>query len=319
MKILSIVPTLISVACLGAGGLLAQQGFEAKLRSTSEFLMSGKTADLILTLTIKEKTKVPATLLNGIALKTTIDGKPGPKIVERATGGNVTLVGGTKVERLISLDLGRIMPSLKKNGVTRVSFEWVGLPGVSAIVNIAPDLKGVNIDDLDLRHTKVLLVTNYGDMLLKFYADKAPNHARNFIKLAKDGFYDGTRFHRVIKGFMLQGGCPNTKKGATGQPGTGGPGYKINAEFNDTRHVKGVLSMARGGDPNSAGCQFFVVHRVSPHLDGSYTAFGELVTGHDTLDKIAAVAVGGPSNSTPIKPVHLKAAIVQPHFKTKKK
>jgi peptidyl-prolyl cis-trans isomerase B (cyclophilin B) len=316
MKIIQLVFPLLSTA-FATGHLVAQDGIEAKLRSSSEYIRSGSSAQLILTLNVTAKTKVSATLLNGVSLKTTVDGKPGPKIVERGAGGNVTFVAGTKIERTITIDLARITPNLKKNGVTRVRFEWSGIKGAAAVVSIAPDLKDVMMAQLDLRQTRVLLVTNYGDMLVKFFPDKAPKHVRNFIKLSKDGFYDGTQFHRIIKGFMVQGGCPNTKKGAKGQPGTGDPGYKVDAEFNDTRHVKGVLSMARGSDHNSAGCQFFVVHNTSPHLDGNYTAFGELVSGHDTLDRIAELPVGGPQGSTPKSPVHLKVAIVLPHFKKK--
>ena len=168
---------------------------------------------------------------------------------------------------------------------------------------------------LDLAKTRVLLVTNYGNLELSFMADKAPKHVENFIKLAKDGFYDATRFHRVIKGFMLQGGCPNTKKGATGMPGTGNPGYTINAEFNDTKHRRGTVSMARSGSPDSAGCQFFVCDADAPHLDGQYTAFGKLEQGYETLDAIANVRVGGPQRSTPVEPVHVHAAVVLPALK----
>ena len=126
--------------------------------------------------------------------------------------------------------------------------------------------------------------------MVEFWPDVAPNHVRNFLKLAQSGFYDGTAFHRVIKNFMIQGGCPNTKEGATGEPGTGDPGYRIPAEFNDVKHVRGILSMARSSDPNSAGCQFFVMHGEAPGLNGQYTAFGQLESGLETLDKIAAQA-----------------------------
>ena len=110
--------------------------------------------------------------------------------------------------------------------------------------------------------------TRFGDIHLELFADLAPQHVQNFLDLARKGFYDGTTFHRVIPGFMIQGGCPNTKPGARGVPGTGGPGYHVNAEFNKTSHVRGVLSMARANDPNSAGCQFFIVVKDSTFLDG---------------------------------------------------
>jgi peptidyl-prolyl cis-trans isomerase B (cyclophilin B) len=130
--------------------------------------------------------------------------------------------------------------------------------------------------------------TRLGDIQIEFLPDKAPEHVKNFTDLAKKGFYNGTAFHRVIPGFMVQGGCPNTKEGAGGMPGTGGPGYTIKAEFNDTAHLRGVVSMARAADPDSAGCQFFVVVKDSAHLDGQYTAFGRVTSGMDVADAIVA-------------------------------
>ena len=105
---------------------------------------------------------------------------------------------------------------------------------------------------------QAVIKTAYGDMTIAFWPDVAPKTVENFKKLARDGFYDGTAFHRIIKGFMIQGGCPNTKEGATGIPGTGDPGYKVKAEFNAKPHVRGVISMARSSNPDSAGCQFFI-------------------------------------------------------------
>jgi peptidyl-prolyl cis-trans isomerase B (cyclophilin B) len=114
----------------------------------------------------------------------------------------------------------------------------------------------------------------------------------NFKKLARDGFYDGTAFHRIIKGFMIQGGDPNTKDPAKERTfGQGGPGYQIKAEFNKRPHVKGVISMARSSNPDSAGSQFFICDGVAKSLDGQYTAFGKLIKGEDVLDKIAATPV----------------------------
>ena len=120
-----------------------------------------------------------------------------------------------------------------------------------------------------------VLHTNLGDIVLRFFTDKAPGHVANFKKLASEGFYDGTRFHRVIPGFMVQGGDPNSKLPDRGRHGTGGPGYQIKAEFNDKKHVRGILSAARSSDPNSAGSQFFLMVATSTHLDGQYTAYGD--------------------------------------------
>ena len=133
-----------------------------------------------------------------------------------------------------------------------------------------------------------VIKTSEGEMALEFWPDVAPGHVENFKKLAQKGFYDGTCFHRVIKGFMIQGGDPLTKDEANqGRWGTGDPGYKIKAEFSDKPHVRGVLSMARSQDPNSAGSQFFICHGDPRFLDKQYTAFGKLIKGDDVLEKIA--------------------------------
>ncbi len=133
-----------------------------------------------------------------------------------------------------------------------------------------------------------VIKTTEGDMVLEFWPDVAPGHVENFKKLAKQGFYDGTCFHRVIKDFMIQGGDPNTKDPKKeSQWGMGDPGYKIKAEFNDRHHDRGVLSMARGQDPHSAGSQFFICHGNPRFLDKQYTAFGKLIKGDDVLEKIA--------------------------------
>jgi peptidyl-prolyl cis-trans isomerase B (cyclophilin B) len=155
-----------------------------------------------------------------------------------------------------------------------------------------------------------VLKTSYGEMTISFWPDVAPKTVENFKKLAREGFYDGTAFHRIISGFMIQGGCPNTKAGETGQPGTGGPGYKIKAEFNAKSHVKGVVSMARSQHPDSAGSQFFICHGDAKFLDRQYTAFGQLSAGDDVLERIASVPTksgGGGEKSTPIDRVALES------------
>ena len=136
--------------------------------------------------------------------------------------------------------------------------------------------------------TTAVIETKFGNIELEFFPDKAPKHVENFIKLAKSGFYDGTIFHRVIPGFMIQGGDPNTKGMDKNTYGTGGPGYKVDAEFNDTPHTRGILSMARSRDPNSAGSQFFIMVANSPQLDGQYTVFGKVVKGMDVVDKVVS-------------------------------
>ena len=136
----------------------------------------------------------------------------------------------------------------------------------------------------------VTITMENGDTIkAEWYPDGAPITVENFVKLGKEGFYDGLTFHRIISGFMIQGGCPNGN-------GTGGPGHTIKGEFsmngvkNDLKHTPGVLSMARSMAPDSAGSQFFIMHKTSPHLDGQYAAFGQVIEGMDVVNKLAEVA-----------------------------
>jgi len=140
-----------------------------------------------------------------------------------------------------------------------------------------------------------IIKTSAGEMVIEFWTDAAPETIKNFKKLARQGFYDGTLFHRVIKGFMIQGGDPLTKDAsAEDRWGTGGPGYMINAEFNNHSHVRGVISMARSSDPNSAGSQFFICDGDASFLDHQYTSFGKLIKGDDVLEKIATTPTHEP-------------------------
>ena len=154
-----------------------------------------------------------------------------------------------------------------------------------------------------------VLETSDGEMVVEFWPDVAPNTVENFKKLARSGFYDGTAFHRIIKGFMIQGGDPNTKDPAKeNEYGLGGPGYTIKAEFNSRQHETGVISMARRPDPDSAGSQFFICdapadNQGMQYLDGKYTAFGKLIKGEDVLEKIAGTPVGPNDQGEPSKPL----------------
>tara|TARA_B100000745_G_scaffold146918_1_gene96143 strand:- start:433 stop:915 length:483 start_codon:yes stop_codon:yes gene_type:complete len=133
---------------------------------------------------------------------------------------------------------------------------------------------------------KVIVNTNLGNIQFELLSDIAPETVRNFIKLTKSGFYDGTLFHRVIPKFMIQGGDPNTKESDKSTWGTGGPGYNMKAEFNSRSHLRGIVSMARSSDPDSAGSQFFIVTSDSTFLDREYTVFGQVVDGMEVADKI---------------------------------
>ena len=161
-----------------------------------------------------------------------------------------------------------------------------------------------------------VLKTSMGEMVLEFWPEVAPKHVENFKALAKKGFYDGTAFHRIIKGFMIQGGDPLTKdESKSSQWGTGGPGTTVNAEFNDRPHVRGVLSMARSASPNSAGSQFFLCLDRAASLDRQYTAFGKVIKGEDVLVKIGESPVGPGNrgeNSRPVTRIALESVKIVP-------
>jgi len=157
--------------------------------------------------------------------------------------------------------------------------------------------------------TRAIIETKFGNIELKFFPDVAPNHVKNFVDLAKKGFYDGTTFHRVIPGFMIQGGDPNSKNPDKASHGTGGPGYQVKAEFNATPHKRGVLSMARAGHPDSAGSQFFICVADAPFLDRQYTAFGEVVSGMEVADKI--VSQPRDSRDNPNERIEIKVKIIE--------
>jgi len=161
-----------------------------------------------------------------------------------------------------------------------------------------------------------VIKTSEGDMVLQFWTDAAPNTVENFKKLVRSGFYDGTIFHRVVKGFMIQGGDPNSKDpGKESSYGQGGPGYKIKAEFNDRSHERGVISMARSSDPDSAGSQFFICLASVSRLDHQYTTFGKLIKGDEVLGKIGDAPVTRSSsgeNSKPAKRVVIESIKIVP-------
>ena len=157
-----------------------------------------------------------------------------------------------------------------------------------------------------------VMETTKGRMVLEFWDKDAPQTVANFKKLARQGFFDGTGFHRIIKGFMIQGGDPKSKNPKATDLGTGDPGYKIKDEFNARKHVPGVISMANSGTPNSAGSQFFLMHGAAPFLDGKYTAFGRVIEGMNVLNDIANTPVGpnammGGEKSKPLEWTTLKS------------
>ncbi len=157
--------------------------------------------------------------------------------------------------------------------------------------------------------TSVTIETKFGKIVFKLLPDLAPETVRSFEKLSKSGFYDGTLFHRVIPGFMIQGGDPNTKSPDKSKWGSGGPGYMLKAEFNSKSHLRGIVSMARAIDPDSAGSQFFIVTTDSTFLDRQYTAFGEVIEGIEVADKIVNLPRDG--NDCPNEEVKMLKVFIE--------
>ena len=189
---------------------------------------------------------------------------------------------------------------------------WIiGLIACQAWAGETPSPNNTNMNEPSTGAApRAIIHTTAGDLTLEFWPDVAPRTVDNFLKLARESFYNGTAFHRIIKGFMIQGGCPNSKQGARGMPGTGGPGYQIKAEFNNRSHVKGVISMARSQDVNSAGSQFFICHGDASFLNNNYTAFGKLVDGEKVLDQIANMPCTGPERSSPTTRIEITSVEV---------
>ena len=154
------------------------------------------------------------------------------------------------------------------------------------------------------------LHTSAGEIDIRFFPDVAPNHVKNFIDLAEKGFYNGTKFHRVIPGFMIQGGDPNTISGSPATWGTGGSDKNVNAEFSSVKHKRGIVSMARSTDPNSASSQFFIMVADYPSLDGKYSVFGQVTKGMDVADKIVGAQTG--QNDRPLNPTTIESVKIRP-------
>ncbi len=181
-------------------------------------------------------------------------------------------------------------------------FAQQGMPTPKTITVTKEEIKKMS-------ETKAIIETKFGAITLKFFPDVAPGHVKNFIDLTKKGLYDGTTFHRVIPGFMIQGGDPNSKDANKSKHGTGGPGYTIKAEFSDKPHKRGTLSMARAGHPDSAGSQFFICVADARFLDKQYSVFGEVESGMEAVDKI--VSLPRDASDNPNDRIEMKVKIVE--------
>jgi peptidyl-prolyl cis-trans isomerase B (cyclophilin B) len=198
----------------------------------------------------------------------------------------------------------------RKENVKRNPLIWMAVFLFLCAATAGAEVKNRSFTQEEIKtmsETKAIIETKFGNIELKFFPDVAPNHVKNFIDLAKKGFYDGTTFHRVIPKFMIQGGDPNSKQTDKSRHGQGGPGYTVKAEFNTKPHKRGTLSMARSQNPDSAGSQFFICVADSPFLDRQYTVFGEVVSGMDVVDQI--VSQPKDRNDNPNERVEMKVKI----------
>jgi peptidyl-prolyl cis-trans isomerase B (cyclophilin B) len=192
----------------------------------------------------------------------------------------------------------------------KISFIVISIFSLYLIAYAEPGNKTFTKEEIKkMAETRAVIETKFGTIELRFFSDVAPNHVNNFTELAKKGFYDGTTFHRVIPGFMIQGGDPNSKNPDKSKHGMGGPGYTVKAEFNDNPHKRGTLSMARAAQPDTAGSQFFICVADSFFLDKQYTVFGEVVSGMDVADKIVNQARDKRDN--PLERVEMKVKIIE--------
>jgi len=194
----------------------------------------------------------------------------------------------------------------------RVSVLWAIMAFMILVSAASAEVRSKKFSEEEIKkmaEAKAVIETKFGPIDLKFFPDVAPNHVNNFIELAKKGFYDGTTFHRVIPGFMIQGGDPNSKNPDKSSHGMGGPGYQLKAEFNSRHHKRGTLSMARAANPDSAGSQFFICVADAPFLDRQYTVFGEVTSGMDVVDKI--VGQSRDARDNPNERIDMKVKIIE--------
>lgn len=278
------------------------------------YLVPGDKLVVDYSLKVNKDTSILPSILCGAGIELYVGGKSLGAVVEAPDGESMMAVHkGMSFEGKLPLDVNDLVRKSKLKLTQTDSLELsLGFgPTARAMIKVVPDMSDVPLDKLDLSKTEVVIFTDFGLMVAKFFPDKAPNHVNRFVGLAQKHFYDGIQFHRIVRGFMVQGGDYHTR--APGSPSDMGAQPAMKAEFNDIKHVKGILSMARTNDPNSASAQFFIMHGRAPYLDNNYTVFGQVVKGLDVIDKLANQPVGrgpGGENSKPIKPVYIRKMLV---------
>jgi peptidyl-prolyl cis-trans isomerase B (cyclophilin B) len=276
-----LINLILVAGALGSGSISTDSKPKVEWTAPVVYLGSGGFPVHVVLTTGSDAASVPAWAVEASAF--TLNGKP---LGEKRGEGSIQLLPNTRLA--IDLDLAPVLA--KAEGLDGKDFkigyakEILGTEekGVRVMQAAEKGLDFMKMPVEDLSKYHVIMSTNQGDMEIEFWPDVAPNHVRNFLDLSYTGFYDGKTFHRVIPGFMIQGGDP------TGT-GTGSGPRMLKAEFNNKKHLPGVLSMARSQDPNSASCQFFIVHKTASSLDGQYSGFGQLVSGLEVVDKIVNV------------------------------
>lgn len=244
---------------------------KAELNLVSPYITAGRDARFLIEISSSSGFGMNPSMLDASCFRVRLE-----------SGEVLTPGGGELVSRLFDLgsnasisravDLKSVLKGLKTQDI-EVWWEFGELKS---------EIVSARVYEWDLKEIEAVIQTTKGEMVLRFFPDKAPVTVKNFVDLSLKGFYDGLKFHRVVPGFMIQGGCPSGD-------GTGDPGYFIPGEFSDISHERGVISMARSEDPDSAGCQFFIMHQDNPGLDGLYAAFGKMVSGFEALDDLANV------------------------------
>lgn len=301
---------MIAHAILGlvAAAPLAFAGVDARVEAPATYVVGGSLPVRVELAADARGDAIPAWMFGVAAFS--VDGKP---LAERGSA-EVKLAANQKI--VIELDLGPLVGATKAASAKGFKLAYATEKATDVACR-APAKKGLDYLAMpaeELKGYEVLLRTNQGPMLFELWPDVAPNHVRNFLDLVASGFYDGTQFHRVSPVFMVQGGCPNTKGTDGSSFGMGRGPRLVKHEFSAKKHARGVLSMARGDDPDSASCQFFVITAPSPALDGKYSAFGELVEGLSALDAIAKApgtpTPNDPATTRPSSPQKIESAVV---------
>jgi peptidyl-prolyl cis-trans isomerase B (cyclophilin B) len=316
--------SLLSLVAFSVPTVAKEVPYSVSLTADS-YVRLGEPVRVKLHLNSLQNCKIPKGWFTGEAFQLRVNGKDLGLFGKGNTPANemsVPLLAGTKLELSIPINskklVSRFSETMKPGSIFVCELGIPKVPTARVKFQVVQEPQVSDLERLDLARTKVAMVTNFGTMLISFRPDKAPKTVANFVKLSLKHFYDKTKFHRVIPGFMIQGGDPNSKNDNPDDDGMGDPGYKIDAEFNDIVHERGVLSMARSADPNSAGSQFFICHAKASHLDGKYTAFGKLVQGLDVLDRICRVPLGlnrGGQKTRPTKDVVVLRTVVLPVWK----